>query len=408
MRETLRHRPFRLLFLAQCASFLGDAIFIIAIAFAVIEISGSAAVLGGVLASGSALLVASFLVSGVWADRLPRVRVMVVSDVIRLGTQGTLAVLLLTDRATIPLLVVLYGIYSIAMAFFTPARTGLTPQLLQPHQLVSGNALMATAENVMWMLGWAFGGMLVAFLGVGWAIAIDAATFAVSATLLSAIGPVPAASTDEERAPFLRELADGWRALTSRRWLWATIVYFTLFLLVYEAPMQVLGPLVMEDSYDGARSWGFALAALGAGAAIGALLTTWSRVRRPILVSLAAFFLTAITPILMLVEAPLAVIIACNLVIGMSFGLFDTIWHSTLQHEIPPEQVSRVSAWDWMGSLAGMPIGFALAGVLAEAIGRDATLVGISATAFLLCIALIVDPAVRSVGTALPASDRQE
>ncbi len=390
-----------MLFLAQCASFLGDAIFLVALAFAVIEGSGRARALGRVLGVGSVALVATFLVSGVWADRLPRLRVMVASDLVRIATQGTLAVLLITGEAELWHLVVINALYSMATAFFQPARTGLTPQLLEPRLLMSGNGAMATAENLIWMLGFAFGGLLVAWIGVGWAIALDAVTFLASALLLLGIGRVPASAPEGTRQRFLRELADGWREVTSRRWLWFVVLNATVFLLVYEAPLQVVGPLTMEAAYDGATSWGFALSAMGAGAMVGAFLSATNRLRRPILVSLWAFFACALVPVLLLVEAPLAAIAATNAVVGLGFGLFDTIWESTVQHRVPADRVSRVSAWDWMGSMAGMPLGFALAGVLAESLGRDATLWAMAIGTFVVCVVFILDRDVRALGREL-------
>lgn len=401
VREPLRHRPFRLLFLAQCASFLGDAIFLVALAFAVIEVSGTASALGLVLGVGSVALVATFLVSGVWADRLPRLRVMVVSDLARIASQGTLATLLITGTAELWHLVALNAAYSVATAFFTPARTGITPQLLEPRLLMSGNGAMATAENLIWMVGFAFGGLLVAWIGVGWAIALDAATFAASAVLLLRIGRVPASAQAEDRQPFLRELADGWNEVRSRRWLWFVILNATVFLLVYEAPLQVVGPLVMDDAYDGATSWGFALAAMGGGAMVGAFLSATNRLRRPIIWSLVAFFACAFVPVLLLIEAPLVALAATFFVVGLGFGLFDTVWESTVQHRIPAERVSRVSAWDWMGSMAGMPLGFALAGVLVESIGRTATLTTMAVGTFAVCVVFLLDRDVRALGSDL-------
>jgi hypothetical protein len=214
---------------------------------------------------------------------------------------------------------------------------------------------------------------------------------------IMAIGHVPTATRTEPAAPFLRELRDGWREVTSRRWLWFVIMGASSFLLFYEAPMQVVGPLTMEAAYEGASSWGFALAALGAGATFGSILSASGRVRRPMLLSLWLFFACAVTPLLLLVEAPIAAICASNLVVGLSFGLFDTVWNSAVQQGVPEDRIARVSAWDWMGSLAGMPIGFALAGVLVSGIGRDATLAAVSISTLLVCILLVSERSVRRI-----------
>lgn len=396
MRETLRHRGFRLLFLAQCASFLGDAIFVVALAFAVLDVTGSGGALGTVLASGAAALVATFLVSGVWADRLPRVRIMVVADVVRLVTQGVLATLLLTERAELWHLVALNIVFNVATAFFQPARTGLVPQLLDLDRLIPANGLMGTAENLMFAIGPAIGGVLVATVGPGWAIAADALTFLVSGILLLAIGRVPS-PVRELGSSFLVELADGWREVRSRRWIWWTLLSATAFLLVFEGPLLVVGPVEMDAAYDGARSWGWLLAAGGFGATIGAAIASTGRLLRPILWSVLLFFACPLVPLLLVLDAPLWPVMLAYVVAGASFGLFIPVWDSALQRGVPPSRVSRVSAWDWMCSLAGMPIGMAVTGWLVDAVGRDPVLVGMAALSFLVCVMFLVEPAVRGI-----------
>jgi MFS family permease len=397
VREPLRHRRFRLLFLAQCASFLGDAMFVVAIAFAVLEVSGSATALGVVFACSSVALVLSFLVSGVWADRLPRLQLMIASDVLRVLTQCSMAALLLTHTATIPRLIALYVIYSVATAFFQPARSGLMPQLLHTDLLVPANGLMSLAENTMSVVGWAAGGLLVAAVGAGGAIAIDAGSFAVSAALLLAIGHVPSTAIEGERESFLRELATGWRELRSHRWLWYTIASVTGWLLLFEAPMQVIGPLTMRNHYGGAVSWGLLGMSLAAGAVVGSVVVSLRLIRRPMLCSLWMFFASAALPLLLLMQAPLAVLMACEALVGASFGLFLAIWESAIQSRIPPDKVARVSAWDWMGSLAGMPIGFAVAGIAIDAFGSTPTLLAMAIASVTVCTLLLLEPTVRAL-----------
>ena len=170
---------------------------------------------------------------------------------------------------------------------------------------------------------------------------------------------------------------------------------------MYEAPLQVVGPLTMDDAYDGATSWGFALSAMGGGAMVGAFLAATNRLRRPILWALGAFFACALVPVMLLLEAPLWTIAATFAIVGLGFGLFDTVWESTVQHRIPADKVSRVSAWDWMGSMAGMPLGFALAGVLVESVGRTAALTSMAVGTFLVCVVFMLDRDVRALGIEL-------
>lgn len=397
MREPLRHRGFRLLFAAQVASFLGDAIFMVAIAFAVLQVTGSAAALGTVLATAALVLVATFAVSGVWADRLPRVRLMIAADATRAVSQGMLAMLLITGSAQLWHLLVLTGVHSIGMGFFQPARTGAMPQLLRGDLLVAGNGLMGVAESVVGTVGFAIGGLLVATIGPGWAIAVDAGTFVVSALLLVMIGFVPASERDSSDTSFWSELRDGWGEVRSRRWVWFTLLAATMFLLSYEGPMQVVGPITTQAQYAGARTWGFLLAGIGVGATIGALVVTSGRLRNPLVVSLWLFLASAVVPVLLLVGAPRWALIASAVVVGLSYGMFDPLWNAALQSGIPAAKLSRVSAWDWMCSLAGMPVGMALAGWCTEAFGRDAVLGAMSIGTFAVCLAFLCEPAVRSI-----------
>lgn len=395
MRETLMNRPFRLLFLAQCASFFGDAIFLVSVPFAVLQVTDSGSALGTVLASGATALVAAFTISGVWADRLPRIPIMISTDALRLVSLAILAVLLVSDEAKLWQLIVLAISYNIGTAFFQPARTGLVPQLLETHRLVAANGLMSTAESLVFAAGFAVGGILVATVSAGWTIAIGATSYLLSALFLSGIRGIPAASKHEDREPFLRELSDGFKEVKSRRWIWYTLTAATMFLLLFEGPMQVAGPITMKELYEGARTWGLLLGALGVGATIGAIVVALELLERPMLWSLWLFFACPVVPLLILFRAPSLVIAACYVVVGASFGLFDPIWNSALQRGVPPTKLSRVSAWDWMASLAGMPIGMALTGWLIDLLGKDATLIGIAIGTLITSILFIVEPSVR-------------
>ncbi|MBC7460114.1 MAG: MFS transporter [Thermoleophilia bacterium] len=397
MRDLLGIRGFRRFFLAQCASMLGDSIFLVALAFAVLEATGSAAKLGIVLAAGGVLLCVSFLVSGVWADRLPRLPIMITSDLVRLVSQLTLALLLATDQTNLAWLIALYGISAVATAFFMPARTGLIPQLLKPELLMRGNGLLSGAQRTLSIAGFAGGGLLVAVAGPAGAIAIDATSFAASALLLIGIGPLTSVVVTK-REPFLRELADGWHEVTARRWLWLIVLLASLWLLLCEGPLQVIGPVVMRGSYDGAATWGLLGAALALGGVAGSLLAPSSRVPHAMVVCLVLFFATAIVPVLLIFEAPLWTLLTTSVIAGTSHGMFDTLWHGTLQRDVPADRLARVSAWDWMGSLALMPFGLALAGFAVEWVGTAPVLAAMAASGLVLNVVMLASRDVRTLG----------
>jgi len=362
----LRRRDFRLLLLGQGVSILGDRMVAVALAFAVIEIGGSASEVGLVLAAAAVPLVASVLIGGVVADRTSRRRVMIAADLVRIATQGTMAALLVTGAAEVWMLAALAGVTGLATGFFNPASTGLLPEVVPPEDLQPANALRSTAMSAAEIAGPLTAGVLVAAAGAGWAIAADAATFAVSAaclTLLRVSAPSPG-----ESSSFLEDLRDGWSAFRSRRWVWSFVAYFAFGNMMWAA-WSALGPLVAERELGGARAWGTVLAAIGVGALIGSLLATRIAPRRPLLHVAAMEGLFAVPLAFLAAESPVALLALAAMVSGAGMMLGMSVWESTLQRHIPRETLSRVSSYDWFASYAFYPLGLALWGPLAGAIG---------------------------------------
>ncbi len=368
----LREREFRLLWVGQATSLLGDALVPVALAFAVLDLTGSASDLGFVLAAHVAPLVALVLVGGVWADRLPRQLVMLTSDVARCAVQATIAVLLLTGAAELWHLLVLAVLFGSAEAFFQPASTGLVPATVSAARLQQANAVLGLSRSAAFIAGPALAGVIVAAAEPGVAFAIDAGTFVISAVSLAAMRPRP--MLRQARVSFLAELGAGWRDFTSRTWLWATVLWATTDLFLVMAPVNVLGPVVAKESLGGAKAWGLIMAASAVGALGGGAVALRWKPERPMLVCSLGILLTAPTPALLAMTAPAAVIAAAQLCSGMAAGFFIAVWATTLQQHVPPDKLSRVSAYDWMGSLAFVPLGYVLAGPVSEVIGVSATL----------------------------------
>lgn len=399
LSRALFTRDFTLLFSGQAVSVFGDGLFTIALSFAVLDITGTAG-LGLVLAVGSLPMVGLILVGGVWADRLERRRLMLAADVGRMVIQLALAALVITDSAELWHFLVLQALYGIGQAFFGPASTGIIPQVLDDDEslLRSANGLLGANRSTMYLLGAASGGLLVDAVGAGEAIALDSLSFAISAILLLQLRTHPAGVAQDDRASFVHELKEGFREVRRHRWLWMTLINAFLFLMLYVAPIHVLGPLIAKNDLGGPRAWGFIDAAFGLGMAVGGIAAATVHFRKPILVAALLFLSTSVSPILLAVAAPVPVIAASFALEGLGAGLFVAVWEGELQRAVPPDKLSRVSAWDWMGSLAGMPLGFVAGGVITEAIGADATLVGIAACAFGLALWLLLSRTMRSIG----------
>jgi MFS family permease len=395
-RGPLTRPDFRRLFAGRSISSLGDQVMPVALAFAVLDLTGSAADLGVVLAARTVPLVVFVLLGGVWADRLPRRLVMLTSDALRAATQGATAILLLTGTAPIAELACLQAAYGTAEAFFGPASVGLVPQTVPAHQLQRANALLGMTGTVAAVLGPALAGVLVATAGPGWALAVDAGTFVLSAAFLARMRTSDGAAQNE-RLSTIRELRAGWHAFRGRAWLWVTVAFFTLYLGVGYAPWQVLGPAVARRSLGGAGAWAAISAALGVGALLGGLVSLRLRPRYPLRVAFTGFLVATPALIGLLgAAAPLPLLIAISLLDGAGAAFFNAVWFTALQTEVPAEELSRVSSWDYLGSLALLPLGQAAAGVIGGAIGITTTLYGAAALSLVLIASTLALPAVRN------------
>ena len=390
IRRVLVHRDFRLLWLSQSLSVIGDRIVLVALALFVIAHTGSATDLGLVLAAQSLPLVTFLLIGGVWADRLPRHRVMIATDLVRFALHGLLAVLIFSGAVSIPLLMLIEVLFGTAEAFFRPAANGLLPQTVPEADIQQATAITTMSSNVAEFAGPALATVLVLGAGAGWAFALDAATFLASAALLAGVHPrargAPAASERAHaRANVWREIREGAREVRSRAWVWATLASFCVALFCGLAPWFVLGPLVASEQYGHIAIYGVVEATLGLGTIVGSLVGVGWRPRHPMRFAMLAILLWPLAAILYASGVMLFIVIPATVIAGSGIALFDVWWLTALAERIPPERLSRVTSYDWMVSGALLPLGYILAGPLAGALGAVEVLIGGSVLA---CIAL--------------------
>ncbi|MGN6611706.1 MAG: MFS transporter [Angustibacter sp.] len=397
---------FRRYFAGQAVSHLGDRMTPVALAFAVLQLTGSATDLGIVVASGAVPLAVLLLVGGVWADRLERRLVMLATDAVRALVQGTLAVLLLSGTARVWHLAVLAAAAGAAQAFFEPAATGMVPQVVSASRLHQANALVGLSQNAAMIVGPLLAGALVATTSPGAAIAVDAVTFVVSAAFLLRLRAT--ASEPGERSTFVAELVGGFREVTSRPWLASMVVGFTVYHAIVLPAVLVLGPVTAERRYDGAASWAVVSAAFGVGAVLSAGLALRLRPRRPIVWSALLLVGGSLQPVFVGVGLPVPAIAGLIALSGASVSLLFVVWDTTLARQVPPSALSRVSSFDYFGSSVGMPLGFALVGPVAERVGLVPTMVGASTIGVLWALLTAALPSVRGLRAARAAAGPEE
>jgi MFS family permease len=392
MISPLRHPPFRRQFLAQAIETVGSALAPVALAFGVLAATDSAAALGLVLAAYSIPMLVLMVVGGVWADRLPRQLLIMFANLVRAVTQTTFGVLLLIDQAPLWAMVVLQAISGSAVAFARPAMLGLTKATAPPDSRQQANALLALTGDLAFIVGPLIAGALTVTVGAGWALIVDGVSFLGSALLLAGLRLPPVTRTPSN---FLAELREGWRAVASREWLWASVIYFAFFNAVF-AIFQVVAPAQLASEPTGALSWGAISAGLSIGTLCGNALAL--RLRPRLLLRWARLLELLVLPLVVALAlgAPVAVLIAGAFLMGLSISFPDALWYTALQQEVPDEMLSRVSSFDYLGSFISRPIGYAFAGFLVAA-GTEASLLAVGAVLAVVTLATMASPGVRNL-----------
>jgi MFS family permease len=362
----------------------------VAIAFAVLA-HGSASDVGYVLAAGTVPLVILLLVGGVVGDRISRRKLMLQSDALRTIAECALGIWVLLGNPPLWGFMALAALMGVGEAFFSPALTGIVPQMLSEKKLQQGNALNGISNSTGRIIGPAIAGVIVAISSPGWAILIDGLTYFVSVVSLAFIRIEWIASDEPET--FITLLRQGWKEFWSRSWLWAVVIQSSVVNALF-ASFLVLGPVVAKQSLGGAPAWGAILAAEGAGAVLGGVIMLRVHPRRPLLIATLSSLVFPLPLFFIATRSPTALIAMFGFLAGGFITVFSVQWTTTLQREVPANVLSRVSAYDWFGSLVFLPIGMALVGPLASRIGITTTLVGSGVLMMLLILAVLAVPSV--------------
>jgi MFS family permease len=369
----LRERNFLLLLIGQSVSGLGNALVPVALTFALLDLTHSAADLGYVLGTEAAAQVAFLLAGGVIADRVSRRAVMLASDAVRGAGETILGILLVT---------------------------GLVPAIVSRANLQQANQLQQVANAGASIAGPALAGVLVVTTSPGWAILLDAASFGVSVILLAAMQldsmPRPA------RQHFLTDLRAGWDEFRSRNWLWPMVLAFSLVNLLIGA-YSVLGPVASQRYFGGAAAWATVATIGGIGSVVGGLMAGRLRPKHPLRVAVCVAVAVGLTPLAFAAELPVLAIAAIAAVAGTGLIVFTSLFNSTMQRQVPEHSLSRVTSYTWFGALIAYPLGLAIAGPVASVLALRTTLLVDGSLMILAILSVLIVRDVRTLTDEAPA-----
>jgi MFS family permease len=401
----LRHRDFRLLWTGMCISLLGDGVFLVAMAWQVYELSNAPAALSMVGISMTVPTIVLLVFGGVVSDRMDRRKAMMAADCARGAAGGALAVLSLSGALELWHVVALVAVYGAGAAFFGPAFDAIVPEVLPASELPQANSLDQFVRPLaLRMAGPALGGLLIELVGVGAAFAVDAGSFAVSATAVLLMSPRRRHARDASTS-VADDMREGFAFVRSKVWLWGTFGAATVTYLLFMGPAEVLLPFVVKNGLGGsAADLGLVFAAGGIGSVLCALLIGQRGVPRRDVTFMYVVWTLATLAVAGygFAGAVWQLMVACLL-----FNALETAgtiaWATMKQKHVPVALLGRVSSLDWLISIGLLPLSFALTGPVSGAIGVQATLVGAAVIGGVVTFAALFLPGMRDV-EGLPAT----
>ncbi|MFJ8630107.1 MFS transporter [Streptomyces sp. NPDC093568] len=405
-------RDFGLFFVARAVAQLGDTMLPVALAAGLLQHGYGAGAVGLALAATSAAFAGLIVFGGVLADRFNTRRLMIGADLVRLCTQSLAAVLFFSGHVVLWQICAIGFVNGVAGAVFQPGVAGTVRRLSTDVQ--GANGAIRIAEAVAQLAGPAFAGLLVGFASPGGVFTAHATTYAVSALclLLLRLPPQtrpPAGAAVRRGARALRaDLAEGWREFRARTWLWGVIAVWCVYMITVWGPTV---PLVATEvvQQHGPRAYGLINSALGAGTVVGGLLALRLRPRRMLRAGGIGVFAFAAFPVSVGAGLGVPAMAAGAAVAGAGMAFWSVMWATSVQTQVPADVLNRIHAYDVAGSLAMMPVGQAIAGPAAAALGTDHVLLVAGAMGLVVAGSLLSVPSIRNLvradapPTAVPA-----
>ncbi len=417
----LRVRDFRLLWIGESISLLGDQFYLIALPWLVLQVTGSALALGTVLALASIPRALFMLIGGAFVDRFSPRNVMFASNLSRMILVGVLAALVLTNNVQLWILYVLALAFGTADAFYFPAQSAMVPALLKDEQLEMGNTLTQGMAMLSMFVGPVIAGVIIGALagaqnsatpgdeGIGIAFALDSLSFLGSLVALWLIRTHKAGSSEQTNV--IASIKEG------MSYVWNSSVLRAVFILLIAINLLVTGPfevgipvLADRNLLEGATAFGILMSAYGGGALLGIILAGVLPKPKGKLfgtVLLGVTGLLGVGMILLTVSTSTPVVAVISLAMGATMGYVNINFMTWLQRRIPDQLMGRVMSLIMFASVGVAPVSSTLAGVL---LNVDLTLLFVSAGGLMIIVTLwsITTPAVRQMGLEVAEAEKKE
>ncbi len=423
--EVLRLRNFRLLWIGEGISVLGDQFFLIALPWLVLQLTG-----GDALATGTVLAVAGIpralfvLIGGVLTDRVSPHRVMFVSNVLRGALVALLAVLILVETIDLWMLYGFALLFGLTDAFFFPAASAMVPQLVEERQLQSANAIIQGTIQISLLLGPALAGVIIALLGetpeavvverttaevvpamdgIGIAFAADALTFLVSVITLGMmrIDHEEAKQKAQEVEGVLSSIREGLASVWNDKTMRAIFILIVAINFFFSGPIIVGIPVLADTRLpEGAAAFGIVFSMIGGGSLVGTVLVGVLPKPNPKHIGVMLMILISIQGAclgLMGFVYSTAVATGLAAIMGIASGYSNIFFITWIQSRTAPDMMGRIMSVLMFASMGVGPVTIALSGVLIE-LNVTAFLAICGSLTVVMCLLFALDPAIQTMG----------
>ena len=396
-KEVLAHKYVKRLFIARFISNFGNGMGPIALAFGILALpNGSANMLGFVLGTTTVVFLLMAPFGGVIADKYGRARMVGLTDMAAGAVLFIQVFYFAKGEVPLAILLITNGFFGLMWGIFWPAFSGLMPAVLPEEGLQKGNALNAFMTNAGVISGAAVAGILIDIFGVAFTLAIDAASFFISGLMIFTFRHLTPRAQKTENT-MLDDLVHGWKIFLSFRWIVIIVGAFSFIVMCWAAAENVLGPLIALEHFNGAKSWSFVISAESAGLIVGSLIAIKVKPKYPMrFLMISSFTITFYIWSLAKPQSLLMIAFGAFL-FGITLDLWGTLWSTALQRKVPRDSLSRVSAFDAMGSMMFRPVGLAIAAPLSTLVGIENFLQILATITVVAIVVPLLDPQVRNM-----------